>query len=153
MLLSFLALFSVLACVKFGSFSEMRADFGGFLFCGALWGLSFIIPGMTSSSILMSMGLYEPMVAGIRAVSPQVLLPMGAGIVLVVLLTARLVNYLFKKHYTTAYHAIIGIVLASTVVIVPLHYTGWMQIAVSAACAVGGFFCALKMEAYGQKIQ
>ena len=150
---SFAVMTAFLVWVQVGSFQSIQPSIGWFFFCGVLWGLSLVVPGMTSSSILMSMSLYEPMVAGIRAVSAQVLLPMGAGIVLVVLLTARLVNYLFKKYYTTAYHAIIGIVLASTVVIIPLHYTGWMQIAVSAACAACGFFCALKMEAYGQKIQ
>ena len=62
---SFLALFAVLMAVRFGSFSEMPANFGGFLFCGALWGFSFIIPGMTSSSILMAVGLLTPMVDGI----------------------------------------------------------------------------------------
>ena len=62
------------------------------------------------------------MVEGIRGIDPLVLLPMGAGIVLVVALSARLVNFLFKKYYTTAYHAIIGIVIASTLVIIPLSY-------------------------------
>ena len=142
MLLSFLALFSVLACVKFGSFSEMRADFGGFLFCGALWGLSFIIPGMTSSSILMAVGLLTPMVDGISHLDPQVLLPWGLGMGGTALLFARLVSALFDRHYALAYHAVLGIVLASTLVIIPTAFASGAEMLWGIACAVLGVLAA-----------
>ena len=142
MLLSFLALFSVLACVKFGSFSEMRADFGGFLFCGALWGLSFIIPGMTSSSILMAVGLLTPMVDGITHLDPQVLIPWGLGMGGTALLFARLVSALFDRHYALAYHAVLGIVLASTLVIIPTAFASGAEMAWGIVCAVLGVLIA-----------
>ena len=150
---SFLGMAGFLIWVQIGFSASLKPSVGWFFFCGVLWGLSLVVPGMTSSSILMSMGLYEPMVEGIRGIDPLVLLPMGAGIVLVVALSARLVNFLFKKYYTTAYHAIIGIVIASTLVIIPLSYAGWQQILLSVLCCIGGFYGALKMEQYGRKIQ
>lgn len=149
MLLSFLALFSVLACVKFGSFSEMRADFGGFLFCGALWGLSFIIPGMTSSSILMAVGLLTPMVDGITHLDLSVLLPWTIGMCGVVALFARLVSKLFDAHYPLAYHAVIGVVLASTLAIIPTGFASSGEMIWSAVCAVLGAVLA----ALGGKIR
>ena len=51
---SFLALSAVLLYAQYGAFYTMRPGFLGFLFCGLLWGLSLIVPGMTSSSILMA---------------------------------------------------------------------------------------------------
>lgn len=149
----FVLMAAFLVWVQVGFSASLQPGIGWFFFCGVLWGLSLVVPGMTSSSILMSMGLYEPLVEGIGSVDPAVLLPMVAGIAVVVLLTARLINFLFKRHYTTAYHAIIGIVIASTLLIIPLEYAGWQQILLSVLCCAGGFYGALKMEQYGRKIQ
>ena len=108
---------------------------------------------VTAGVVLTALGLYEPLVEGIGSMDPAVLLPMVAGIAVVVLLTARMINFLFKRYYTTAYHAIIGIVIASTLLIIPLEYAGWQQILLSVLCCAGGFYGALKMEQYGRKIQ
>lgn len=138
MLISFAALFAVLLGVQLGSFSEMSANFGGFLFCGVLWGLSFIIPGMTSSSILMAVGLLTPMIDGITRMDPAVLIPWGLGMAGVVALFARIVSRLFDRHYSIAYHAVLGIVLASTLIVVPLHYASGTELAWGLACGVLG---------------
>lgn len=146
---SFLALFALLLGVQYGSFVEMQANFAGFLFCGALWGLSFIIPGMTSSSILMAVGLLTPMVEGITTFDMQVLLPWGIGMLGIVALFARLVSNLFDRHYSIAYHAVLGIVLASTVIIVPLRYASAAELIWSVLCALAGAVIAY----FGGKLQ
>ena len=138
LLVSFAVLFSILLGVQLGSFSEMPANFGGFLFCGVLWGFSFIIPGMTSSSILMAVGLLTPMVDGITRFDPAVLVPWLIGMGGVVALFARLVSRLFDTHYSIAYHAVIGIVLASTIIIIPTDFTSAAELIWGAACAVAG---------------
>ena len=120
--LSFLALFSLLLGVRLGSFGQMPPNTLGFLFCGALLGVSLIVPGMTSSSILMAVGLLTPMVEGIVSFDLSVVVPWLCGTGGVVVLLARLVNRLFKTHYAVSSHAVVGIVLASTLIIVPLHY-------------------------------
>ena len=121
---SFLALSAILLYAQYGAFYTMDADFPGFLFCGVLWGLSLIVPGMTSSSILMAVGLFTPMAEGITRLDMTILLPWMLGMAAVVLTLARVVNWCFQAHYPLFYHAVFGIVLASTVVIVPLHYDG-----------------------------
>jgi putative membrane protein len=135
--------------VRFGSFSEMPANFGGFLFCGVLWGFSFIIPGMTSSSILMAVGLLTPMVDGITHLDLSVLLPWTIGMCGVVALFARLVSKLFDAHYPLAYHAVIGVVLASTLAIIPTGFASSGEMIWSAVCAVLGAVLA----ALGGKIR
>ena len=67
---------------------------GLFLFCGAVWGLSMLLPGLSSSSVLLFLGLYQPMAQGIGHLDLTVLLPMGAGFLLTILLLARLVSWL-----------------------------------------------------------
>ena len=57
-----------------------------FLLCGFLWGLSLIIPGLSSSSLLIYLGIYEPMTAGIASIDPAVVITMIIGIVITALL-------------------------------------------------------------------
>ena len=141
-IVSFLALFSLLLGVRLGSFGQMPANTLGFLFCGVLWGVSLIVPGMTSSSILMAVGLLTPMVEGIASFDPAVVIPWLLGMGSVVVLLARLVNWLFKAHYAFAYHAVVGIVLASTLIIVPLHYADTRELLLCIACAAVGAYLA-----------
>ena len=141
---SFLALFSLLLGVRLGSFGQMRANTLGFLFCGVLWGVSLIVPGMTSSSILMAVGLLTPMVEGIASFDPAVVIPWLIGMGSVVILLARLVNWLFKAHYAFAYHAVVGVVLASTLIIVPTCYAGAREAVLCAACAAVGVWIAYR---------
>lgn len=121
---SFLALSAVLLYAQHGAFYTMRPGFLGFLFCGLLCGLSLIVPGMTSSSILMAVGLFTPMAEGFARLDMAVILPWLLGMALIVLTLARVVNWCFQTHYPLFYHAVFGIVLASTVVIIPLYYDG-----------------------------
>ncbi len=143
---SFLSLSAILLYAQYGAFYTMEANFLGFLFCGILWGLSLIVPGMTSSSILMAVGLFTPMAEGLAGLDFSVLLPWLLGMALIVLTLARLVNWCFNAHYSLFYHAVFGIVLASTVVIVPLHYDGARDILLCLLCtvvgAVGAYFSA-----------
>ena len=138
LLVSFSLLFALLLVAQLGSFSEMSANFWGFLFCGVLWGFSFIIPGMTSSSILMAVGLLTPLVDGVTRLDLSVLLPWALGMAGVVALFARIVSRLFDTRYSIAYHAVIGIVLASTLAIIPTSFASAAELAWGAACAVLG---------------
>ena len=124
---------------------------GLFLFCGAVWGLSMLLPGLSSSSVLLFLGLYQPMAQGIGHLDLTVLLPMGAGFLLTILLLARLVSWFFRRHYAVAYHGILGIVLASTLVIVPTVYTGWGEVALSALCCAGGYYLASFLDKLDQR--
>lgn len=118
----FLVLSSILLYAQYGAFYTMDEGFFGFLFCGVLWGLSLIVPGMTSSSILMAVGLLTPMVEGFTRFDLAVIAPWLLGMGIVVLALARLVNWCFTAHYSLFYHGVVGIILASTLVIIPLHY-------------------------------
>ena len=43
--------------------------FWGYLICGVIWGLSFIVPGFSSSTLLLFFGIYEKMSEGISHLS------------------------------------------------------------------------------------
>lgn len=131
----------------------VEPNFWWYNFCGALWGMSLVIPGLTSSSVMMALGLYQPMLEGLARLDFLVLSACLPGMVLTILLLARLVSWFFRKHYSIAFHGIFGIVLASTLVIIPTSYVGAWEIVLSAVCCIGGFLLAYIMARLDRRIQ
>jgi len=153
LIVSFVILFSFLFYLQQGVEFNITGNIGWFFFCGVVWGLSLVVPGLSSSSILLFMGLYQEMTDGISRFDIAVLLPLLAGIAFTALASARFVNNLFEKHHKIAYHAILGIVIASTLLIVPVNFTGAGEIILSVVCAAVGFCIALGMDKFGQKVK
>ena len=111
----------------------MTPSFWGWLLSGALTGFGLVVPGMSPSNFLLYLGLYQPMANGIKNLELGVILPLILGVVLVIFIFARLVNWLFRKHHALMYHIIIGIVIGSTAAIIPSGVSGF---GVIAACAL-----------------
>lgn len=129
----------------------MAANFFGFVFCGILWGLSTIVPGMTSTSVLISLGLYEPLTSGIANVDLRVLVPFLIGILATVLLLARLINTLYKNHNTLMSRAILGFVIASSIKIIPSSFGTTPILIISVVCFVVGFVAARAMDVWSTR--
>ncbi len=133
---------------------QLTPSFGNWLLSGALIALGVVVPGMSPSNFLIYLGLYQPMAAGIRHLDLGVIIPLLIGGVLVVLLFAKLVSWLFNKFYALMYHLILGIVVGSTIVIIPSGVRGW-TIAVCAFLFVIGalisYFLAKLDEKYARE--
>ncbi len=120
-----------------GTFLE--ANFIGFLICGVLWGLSFIVPGMSSSTLIIFLGLYGKMNEGISSLDFGVLIPLAIGAGGCMLLLSRPINWLFDRFHSQMSHAIIGFMLASTALIVPTEFFVTVpNIIIAIVCIVGG---------------
>lgn len=148
-----LAVFAGLFYVSRVAHAVVTPNIWWYNFCGVLWGMGVVIPGMTSSSVMMALGLYEPMLEGLANLDLLVLSASLPGLLLTIALLARLVSWFFRRHYAVAFHGILGIVLASTLVIIPTRYTGWWEILVSALCCGGGFLLALLLGRLDRRIQ
>ena len=143
----FLLIFLVLGVIASGVIKRVEPNAYWYVFCGVLWGLSLIVPGLSSSSILISMGLYEPLNAAVASLNMNVMLPWVLGIIVTVILFARLVNFFLEKYHSPFFHGVLGIVLASTVLIIPFKgYNSAASIIISAACFIGGAVGAWYME-------
>lgn len=119
MIIGFVVMFGILWILKKGGAMTMAPGVLSYLFCGLLWGLSFIVPGLSSSSLLMFFGLYQPMLEGISKFDVSVILPVGIGAVACALLLSGVINKALEKFYSIISHCIIGIVAATTVMILP----------------------------------
>jgi putative membrane protein len=60
---------------------------------------------------------------------------------------------LFKKHYSVAFHAIVGVVIAATVMIIPVQSfaTSITSCIINMVCLVVGIVVALLLDKFNQK--
>ncbi len=86
---------------------------------GALMGLGAIVPGLSPSNFLLYLGIYGTMMTRIGNLDLGVLVPviLGAGVCFLSL--SKAFDKLFDRAYAGMYHAILGIIIGSTVMIVP----------------------------------
>ena len=131
---------------------------------GAIASATMVIPGVSGSMMLKTLGYYEPIVTGaipalLKGLTARdwgmvghnvgVLLPFGLGIVFGIFAIAKLIEFLMKKWKGRTYCAILGMVAASPVVILmdTSIYAGfnvWILLASLVTLALGGF-CAVKL--------
>jgi len=107
------------------------------LLSGFIFGLGLVVPGMSPSNFLIYLGLYQPMASGIRQLDFGVIIPLIIGVVVCVLVFAKLINWLFKKAYTFMYHFILGVVVGSTIAIIPRGVNGWTILVCAILFVVG----------------
>ncbi len=97
---------------------------------GMIGAATMVIPGISGSFILMTLGYYKPILDTFNNLTIFyklefqevlnnifVLLPFGFGIIIGILLIAKLIEYFFQKFETKTYYAIIGFVLGSIIII------------------------------------
>ena len=147
-----MGVFSILFYVRHVLHTTVEPNFWWYNFCGALWGAGMVLPGLTSSSVMMALGLYEPMMQGLADMKFWVLSACLPGMLLTMLLLARVVTWLFRRHYAIVFHGIMGIVAASILVILPVRYSGWGEALMSAVCGIAGFGLAFFLERLDRKL-
>ena len=146
---AFVLMLGILLILRNSDNVTMPANIWSFFFCGIVWGISFIVPGLSSSTLLIFFGLYQPMLSGISMLYPSVVLPLGLGFGICMLLLPRGVSLLYKRHYAEMSHMIIGVVIASMIMIFPMDVFSSFPSAVSGIiCLAGGglvSYCADKI--------
>ncbi|MDO9086798.1 MAG: DUF368 domain-containing protein [Anaerolineaceae bacterium] len=137
-----LALFAAgtLAFMRWGetiTAGNITTNFFTWLLSGFIFGLGLVVPGMSPSNFLIYLGLYQPMASGIRQLDFGIIIPLIIGVVVCVLVFAKLINWLFKKTYTFMYHFILGVVVGSTIAIIPSGVNGWTILVCAILFVVG----------------
>lgn len=156
MILGFAVMAVLLGVLKTTTSITVLPGTAGFLLCGLLWGLSFIVPGLSSSSLLLFFGLYQPMLEGIASFDLGVLLPLGVGMALCVLLLSRVIERTYRNHFSIASHGILGIVAATALMILP-QWDGSAQmlitnlLAILSGCALSYGFSRLCRNVHRSK--
>lgn len=92
---------------------------------GMIASVTMIIPGVSGSFVLMLLGFYKPIINTISNLTSfndittnlLILIPFGIGILVGIVLVAKLIEYLLKKFEIKTYYGILGFVCASVVTI------------------------------------
>ena len=154
MVIAMIFIFALLISLRVFSV-VITPNFVWYLFCGFCLALSVIAPGMSFSTLLMPLGLYEPFVAGIGHMDFAVLIPGGIGALATVILFAKAVDSLFNNHYSVAFHAIVGVVIAATIMIIPVasFTVSVTSCIVNIVCLAVGVMAALELDKFNQKYE
>ena len=101
------------------------------LFVGCIASATMIIPGVSGSLVLMLLGYYYPIISLIKDLTHLnnivgngiVLGVFGIGILIGLVLIAKLLEYLFKKHAKATYCGVLGFIFASLIAIPASSYS------------------------------
>ena len=153
MIVGAVIIFALLTGLKFLKVT-IAPNFGWFIFCGFCLALSLIAPGMSFSTLLMPLGLYTPFVDGIGDLNFSILIPGGIGALATIILLSKAINTLFERHYSVSFHAIIGIVIAATIMIIPFasFTVSITSCVVNVICLACGVITATVLDKINTKI-
>ena len=129
---------------------------------GAIASSTMVIPGVSGSMIMMLLGYYNPVINAMNDLrggdwgSLAILLPYAIGLIVGIVVIAKLMNYLLRKHAALTFCAIFGLVIGSPVALLmqnrecfQLADTGnWI---ISAVCLIIGFAVAWFMSTLDKK--
>ena len=105
-----------------------------------------ILPGLSSSSVLLFMGLYQPMAQGIAHLDLGVLVPLGIGLLVTIFLLARAVAKVMERHAAGVTRVLLGFVLSSTLLILPVTFTSGGELVTVVVCLSVGAVLSWGME-------
>lgn len=158
LIISFAVLMAFLLLISGGSGQDMEPTLLWSLVSGLIWGFSLVVPGLSSSSILLFIGIYTKIMASVKNLDLGVIIPLFLGIAIVAFLFARFIDRLYERRFGVTSNAVVGLVLASTLAIIiipPPEYrlTGIVQGLICLGVAVAGFIAAHYLGIWGEKVK
>ena len=123
---------------------------------GVVAASTMIIPGISGSFMLMLLGYYEPIINTISSITNfnllghnlLILIPFGIGVIVGVILVAKLIEYLLKKYEVKTYFGVLGFVLASMIAIIKPFINidvNVIELIVAGLLSIVGFIGAYKL--------
>ncbi len=146
MILSGVVLLLVLGYVTYFASITISPTPIAYVFCGILWALGSVIPGLSSSAILISLGLYEPLLNSFTSFDVIVYVCALPAMIITVFTFAKVFVWLLKKYHSYIMHAVFGITVATTVLIIPVKYYNLYEIVFCIVSGCVGFIVASYMS-------
>jgi len=113
--------------------------------------VAMIIPGVSGSFVMMLLGVYQTVISAIQfnALNFYVIIPVAVGVVLGVILGAKIISTLMKKFKLMAYSAIMGLVIGSVYAILPNGFGFNLQTGYGFVCLLFGVLTSILVEKLG----
>ena len=116
-----------------------------FVLAGFLMSIGIVVPGVSSTVILMCLGVYSYYLNAVATLDFSILFPMVIGVLIGSILFLKIIQFLLCKYYSQTFYAIIGFVLGSIFVLYPGINFG-PQGALSVILFIISFWIGLKFE-------
>ncbi len=126
-------------------FADIALQFTG----GMLLAAALVLPGISASHFLYMLGIYDAVMEKLSTLDLIPLLPLAAGTVLGIFLTARLIETLFQRHQAGTFLVILGFMLASLRELIPQSAEPW-QILTGIPCILVGFVPVYMIQSGGR---
>ncbi len=112
---------------------------------GFLMSVGIVVPGVSSTVLLMCLGIYPTYLGAVANLNFSILFPMGIGVLLGSLIFLKLIKFSFDRYYSMTFYAIIGFVLGSIFVLYPgISFS--LEGIIAIFLFIIGFFIGLKLE-------
>jgi len=132
------------------------------LLIGAIASMTMIIPGISGSLVLAILGFYRPVIATVSSFADKllqfnfaemwheiiILTFFGIGVIIGIIVFAKLIEFLFERYKNVTYSTIIGIIIASPIaLLINLNFAGLgiLHYAMIVLFFTIGFFAAVKL--------
>ena len=89
-----------------------------YLFSGLIDAFGMVVPGISSTALLMTIGTYNSIIYSLAIIDLTILIPYGIGIFIGIIITSIIINYLFKKYNNLTFSFILGVVLSTLVILI-----------------------------------
>ncbi len=92
---------------------------------GMIIAIGLVLPGISTSHMLLVLGMYQTTLAAIKGVNLPYLVPLALGAFAGILLTTKAIEYALTKHAGVSYFVIIGFVVGSVLNVFPGYPVGY----------------------------
>ncbi len=130
--------------LNFSTFSVENANFAYLILCGFLMSIGIVVPGVSSTIILMLLGIYSTYLYSISTLFMPIIIPLGIGLVLGCLVFMKLIKFFLDKFYVQTFFTIIGFTCGSIFVLLP-SCSSFLEITISLLCIVLGFMISARL--------
>lgn len=117
---------------------------------GMVIAAAMVLPGISTSHILLVLGMYESVWGGLRSIDIDYLFPIGIGGIIGTLLTAKLTDKAMECFPCQTYMVIIGFVMTSVYDIFP-HDTELSRLPVCILLCAAGFAAVLGISNFADR--
>ena len=113
--------------------------------------VAMIIPGLSGSFVMLLLGIYQTVISAIQIndLNFYIIIPFAIGVVLGIILGAKIISTLMKKFRLMAYSAIMGLVVGSVYAILPSGFGFNLSTGYGFVCLLFGVLTSILVEKLG----
>lgn len=96
------------------------------LISGLLEAIGTIVPGVSSTALLMTIGTYKIIISAFANITNishfltniRIIIPFSIGTIFSTMIVIKIINYLFRKHHNKVYSIILGLLLSTILIMI-----------------------------------